>query len=87
MFTVPFSSFSVLLSFYDILANLLTHQRCWHIEIKLSKILNKLEFNEISGMLQFHLIFDSQIVIECPENIFKKLLSDKFYDNSSESFS
>ena len=62
-FTVPFSSFFLLfLSFHYINANLLTHQRCWHIKINLSvlNVLNKVKFNEISGMLQFYLIFDSQ---------------------------
>ena len=43
--------------------------------------------NEISGMLQFYLIFDSQDCywIECPEKIFKKLLlnaTNYLYNNS-----
>ena len=43
---------SVLLSSHYIYANLLTHL--------LSNMLNKYNFNEISGMLQFYLITDSQ---------------------------
>ena len=39
---------------------------------------NKAEFNEISSMLQFYLIFDSEIATECPEDIFKNLSSDKY---------
>ena len=63
LFTVPFLSFSVLLSYLYIPANLLTYQRCWHIKINLLsllKILNKSKLNDISGMLQFYLIFDPQ---------------------------
>ena len=46
-------------------------------------------FNEIADMVQFYLIFILKIVVECPEEIFKELLSStiNLYDNSREYFS
>ena len=61
LFTVSFSSFSILLPFLCIPANLLTYQRCWHIKINLlSLLIYLIKLNLVSSMLQFYLIFDSQ---------------------------
>ena len=45
-----------------------------------SNILNKVKFNKISVILQFFIsFFILKIVVECPEEIFKKLLSVTVY--------
>ena len=91
LFTVPFLSFSVLLSSLYIPANLLTYQRCWHIKIKLLSLLiyliklNLMIFQVCYVFISFLIL---KIVIECPEETFKKLLSVTIYlfDNSWEYF-
>ena len=54
-----------------------------------SNILNKVKFNEISICYDFILFLILKIVIECPEEIFKNLLSVLIYlyDHSREYFS
>ena len=44
-----------------------------------SNILKKVNFDEISSMLGFHFNFDFKIVIDCPDEIFKKLLNITIY--------
>ena len=44
-----------------------------------SNILKKVNFDEISSMLGFYFTFDCKIVIECPDEIFKKLLNITIY--------
>ena len=76
LFIVPFLSYSVLLSFLYIPANLLTYQRCWHIKINLLSLLiyliklNLMIFQVCYNFISFLIL---KIVIECPEETFKKL--------------
>ena len=75
-----FYLFSVLVSYY-IPANLLTYQRCWHVKINLLSALmylirlNLMKFQVCYNFVSF-LIFE--IVIECPEESFKKLCNYLF---------
>ena len=87
LFTVSFLSFSVLLSSLYIPANPLTYQRCWHIKINLLSLLiyliklNLMIFQVCYNFISFLIL---KIVIECPEETFKKLQSVTIYlfDNS-----
>ena len=62
--TLIFSAYTFDTSIYRVYTfdtNLLTYQKCWHIKkIISSNKLHKVEFNEISSMLQSYLIFCSQ---------------------------
>ena len=75
LFTEQFLSFSILLSSLYVRANLLTYQTCWHIKINLLSLLIyliklNLIFHVYCNFISFLIL---KIVIECPEETFKKL--------------
>ena len=77
-----FYLFTVLLSSYYILANLLSYQRCWDTKINLLSALmylirlSLMKFRVCYNLISF-LIY--KIAIECPEEVFKKLWSITIY--------
>ena len=84
--------FLVVLSSHYIRANLLTYQRCCYIKLNLLSLLIysiKLSLMKLQIWYNFISFSILKIVIECPEEIFKELLSSiiYLYDNSREYFS
>ena len=77
-----FYLFLVLLFCHYINAKLLTYQRFWHIKINLLSVLIyliKLSLRKFQVCYNFISVLVLKIVIECPEEIFKKLLSVTIY--------
>ena len=87
LFTVPFLYFYIFSSSRYIPANLLAYQMCWYIKTNLPSLiiyfikLNLMAFRICYNFISFLIL---KIGIECPEDIFKKLLSVTIYlfDNS-----